>query len=106
MKQPPGDHPVGDTAIDANEQFATRLSAEVAGVLGAGITLEHVSVAGDAPVVIRASCLIGGRSRTFESSGVTLLDAARDLIRAAAELRLSSAWSRMVEPERPEGARP
>ena len=90
MTQPDG--------IDANEQFAARLAAEIEGVLGVGIALEDVSLEGETPVTIRATCLVDGQARQLSGTGATILDAARDLIRAAAELRLAAAWWQIVGP--------
>jgi hypothetical protein len=83
---------------DANERFAARLGEELSGVLGVGIALDSVSVEGESPVTIRASCLVDGQVRDLEATGDTMLEAARELIRAAAELRLAAAWWRMVGP--------
>lgn len=83
---------------DANERFAQRLADELSGVLGVGIALEAVSVEGETPVTIRAHCLVDGQVREMTGTGPTILDASRDLIRAAAELRLAAAWWRIVGP--------
>lgn len=83
---------------DANERFAQRLADELAEVLGVGIALETVSVEGQTPVTIQATCLVDGQVRAIVGSGETILEAARDLIRAAAELRLAAAWWRIVGP--------
>lgn len=87
-----------DGAIDANERFAERLAAELEGVLGVGIALDSVTVEGETPVTIQATCLVDGQIHDLRGSGPTILDAARDLIRRAAELRLSAAWWRIVGP--------
>ena len=86
------------SAIDANECFAERLAAEVSEVLGVGIALEVVSVEGATPVTIRARCLVDGQVHDLVGAGPTILDAARELIREAAELRLAAAWWRMIGP--------
>ncbi len=87
-----------EPTIEANERFAQRLALELSGVLGVGIAVEHVSVAGEVPVSIVARCLVDGQVRELAATGPTMLDAARDLIRAAAELRLAAAWWRIVGP--------
>lgn len=84
--------------VDADEQFAERLAREVEAVLGVGIALESVSMAGEVPVTIRATCLADGQIRELEGTGATLVEASRDLIRRAAELRLAAAWWRLVGP--------
>jgi hypothetical protein len=90
--------PEPGAAADANDRFAQRLAEEIAGVLGVGIALEAVSVEGETPVRLRATCMVDGQVRELAGTGATMLDAARDLIRAAAELRLAAAWWRMVGP--------
>ena len=85
-------------AVDANERFAQRLADELSGVLGVGIALQMVSVEGETPVAIRATCLVDGQIRDLTGTGATILEASRDLIRAAAELRLAAAWWRIVGP--------
>ena len=85
-------------AIDANERFAERLAREVEGVLGVGIALDDVSLEGESPVSIHATCLVDGQLHELVGTGPTILEASRDLIRAAAELRLASAWWRLVGP--------
>ncbi len=84
--------------VEANERFAQRLADELVGVLGRGVSLDAVTVEGETPVTIRATCLVDGQVRELAGTGPTLLDAARDLIRAAAELRLAAAWWRIVGP--------
>lgn len=90
--------PNGSPAVDANQRFAERLAREVEGVLGVGIALDEVSLEGETPVTIRATCLVDGQLREFAGTGPTILEASRDLIRAAAELRLAAAWWRLVGP--------
>jgi hypothetical protein len=88
----------GNLASDANERFAQRLAEELSGVLGVGIALEGVTMAGETPVTIEAKCLVDGQIRDLVGRGPTILDASRDLIRVAAELRLAAAWWRIVGP--------
>ncbi|HEY2916347.1 MAG TPA: hypothetical protein VGI98_03940 [Candidatus Limnocylindrales bacterium] len=96
--EPEPGHPGSDGAVDANERFAERLAHEIEGVLGVGIALESVSLEGELPVRILASCLVDGQIRELAGSGDTILEASRDLIRRAAELRLTAAWWRLVGP--------
>lgn len=84
--------------VDANQRFAERLAREVEGVLGVGIALTDVSLEGDSPVSIHATCLVDGQLREFVGTGSTILEASRELIRAAAEVRLGAAWWRLVGP--------
>ena len=95
---PPTEPAPDEAAIDANERFAARLAAELEGVLGVGIALESVTVTGQTPVTIEATCLVDGQIRDLRGTGPTILDAARDLIRRAAEVRLAAAWWRIVGP--------
>ena len=97
---------------DANARFGERLAREIEGVLGVGIAVNEVAVdgpgegagegtgegTGEGPATIHATCLVDGQARELVGTGDTLLEAARDLIRAAAELRLASAWWRLVGP--------
>jgi hypothetical protein len=93
---------------DADARFGERLAREIEGVLGVGIAVNEVAVdgpgegagegSGEGPATIHATCLVDGQARELVGTGDTLLEAARDLIRAAAELRLASAWWRLVGP--------
>jgi hypothetical protein len=84
--------------VDANERFAQRLAHEVEAVLGVGIALEEVSLVGETPSRILATCLVDGQLRELEGTGDSILEASRDLIRKAAEVRLAAAWWRLVGP--------
>ena len=81
---------------EAQSQFADRLAEEVQAVLGPSITIETVAITGDGPVTIVADCWTDGRLEAITGRGESLLEASRDLITAAAELRLGAAWQRMV----------
>lgn len=85
---------------EAEARFGERLAREIEGVLGVGIAVNDVAVTsdGDGPATIRATCLVDGQARELTGVGESLLEAARDLIRSAAELRLSAAWWRLVGP--------
>jgi hypothetical protein len=82
---------------EAQAQFADRLAEEVQAVLGPTMTIEVVAIIGDGPVTIVADCRTGDRLEPVTGRGSTLLDASRDLITAAAELRLGAAWQRLME---------
>jgi len=82
---------------EAQAQFADRLAEEVQAVLGPTIAIETVAVTGDGPVTIAADCRTGDRLEPVTGRGATLLDASRDLIKAAAELRLGAAWHQLME---------
>lgn len=81
---------------EAQAQFAGRLAEEVQAVLGPSITIEIVAITGEGPVSIVADCRTDGRLDAIVGRGATLLDASRDLITAAAELRLGAAWQRLM----------
>ncbi|HYL41661.1 MAG TPA: hypothetical protein VET90_10155 [Candidatus Binatus sp.] len=85
-------------ATEANERFAERLAEDLSRVLGVGIALESVTLDGQTPVMIEASGLVDGQVRELRGVGPTILEASRDLIRRAAELRLAAAWWRMIGP--------
>jgi hypothetical protein len=80
---------------EADERFATRLGEEIRAVLGPSITLDVVAVGGHGPVSLVATCLVNGEPRDITGEGATLLEASRNLINAAAELRLADAWTRL-----------
>lgn len=81
---------------EAQAKFADRLAEEVQAVLGPSITIETVTITGEGPVTIVADCRTDGRLDAIAGRGATLLDASRDLITAAAELRLGAAWQRLM----------
>ena len=80
------------TMTDADERFATRLSEELGPVLGPSIRVERIHIDGDGPVTVIVTCRFEGSVRELAGHGPTLLDAVRDVVRGAAELRLTEAW--------------
>jgi hypothetical protein len=84
---------------DAENRFAERLAEDLDRVLGAGIAIDDVelSLADDSARVV-ATLLIEGRVEAIEASGPDLISLYRPLIERAAELRLASAFWRMVGP--------
>lgn len=92
------DERVDAPMTEADVRFAERLAEDVQRVLGLGLVVESINSAGRGPVTLRATCLVEGRPTELEVEGETLLDASRALIRAAAELRLGAAWTRLVAP--------
>ena len=80
---------------DADERFASRLADEIRGVLGPTIELDRVVVDRTGPTTVIAECVIDGDRRDVAGEGPTLLEASQALIRAAAELRLADAWTRL-----------
>jgi len=83
---------------DAEAQLAERLAKDLERVLGAGILIEDLELAGDGPVTIRVACLVDGASRQIEASGETAMEAMSGVVRAAAELRLMAAFWQIVVP--------
>ena len=82
---------------EAQSRFAERLAEEIQAVLGPSMTIEIVAISDAGPVTINADCRTGDRLQPVTGRGPTLLDASRDLITAAAELRLGAAWQRLME---------
>ena len=83
---------------DAEARLAERLAQDLERVLGTGIVLEDVEIEGDAPAVIRAACLIDGRAAEIRAEGATVVEAMGEVIRMAAETRLSAAFWQLVGP--------
>jgi hypothetical protein len=83
---------------DADERFAERLAEDLARVLGEGIVITDLAIDRDGQVVVRLACLVDGRVQDVEVRADDLLDAYRQVVRAAAELRLAGAFWQMVGP--------
>ena len=84
---------------DAEERFAERLAEDLERVLGAGIAIDDVDLhVGDGEARVRATLLIGERVETIEASGSDVLSLYRPIVERAAELRLASAFWRMIGP--------
>jgi hypothetical protein len=84
---------------DAEARFAERLGEDLERVLGAGLAVDDIelSSAGD-QASVRATLLVEGRIETVLVSAPDVLGLYRPLIERAAELRLRSAFWRMVGP--------
>jgi hypothetical protein len=84
---------------DAEERFAERLAEDLERVLGVGIAIDDVELAAaNGEASVRATLLIEGRVETLEVTGPDVVALYRPLIERAAELRLGSAFWRMVGP--------
>jgi hypothetical protein len=83
---------------DAEAQLAARLATDLERVLGAGILVQDLEIEGEGPVTIRVACLVDGTTREIEVHGEAALDAIRDVVRLAAEVRLAAAFWQMVGP--------
>ena len=84
---------------DAEERFAKRLGHDLERVLGAGIAVDDIELStedGSARVV--ATLLVEARIETIEVTAPDVVALYRPLIERAAELRLRSAFWRMVGP--------
>jgi hypothetical protein len=84
---------------DAEERFAERLATDLDKVLGAGLAVDDIelSTSGDEARVI-ATILVEGRVETIEVAAADVVSLYRPLVERAAELRLRSAFWRMVGP--------
>lgn len=83
---------------DAEARLAERLATDLERILGTGILIEDLEIAGDGPVTIKVACLVDGTSREIYAEGESVMEAMSDVIRAAAELRLAAAFWQMVGP--------
>ena len=84
---------------DAESAFAVRLSADLERILGAGLAVDDIELsAADGRARVRATLLVEGRIETVEVSAPDVDGLARPLLERAAELRLQSAFWRMIGP--------
>lgn len=83
---------------DTEARLAERLATDLERVLGTGILVEDLEIAGDGPVTIKVACLVDGTSREIHAEGESVMAAMSDVIRLAAELRLAAAFWQMVGP--------
>lgn len=84
---------------DSEARFAERLGEDLDRVLGAGLAVDDIelsTVGGQARV--RATLLVEGRIETIEITAPDMIGLYRPLIERAAELRLRSAFWRMIGP--------
>ncbi len=88
----------GRAMSDADERFAARLADDLERVLGEGILVTELEIGRDGGVAIHLACLVEGQVREIDVRAEDLLDAYRQVVRAAAELRLAGAWWQMVGP--------
>jgi hypothetical protein len=83
---------------DAEAQLAERLAGDLERVLGTGIFIQDLEIEGEGPVKITVACLVDGNAREIQAEGESAVDAMSNVIRVAAELRLSAAFWQMVGP--------
>ncbi len=83
---------------DAEERLAIRLATDLERILGTGILVQDLEIAGEGPVTITVTCLVDGASREITAEGESALEAISGVIHLAAELRLSAAFWQIVGP--------
>jgi hypothetical protein len=83
---------------DAEAQLAARLAEDLKRVLGTGILVEDLEIAGEGPVTISVACLVDGHSREIRAEGENVVVAMSNVVRGAAELRLNAAFWQIVGP--------
>jgi hypothetical protein len=84
---------------DAETRFAERLGEDLERVLGAGLAVNDIELSSaDDQATVTATLLVEGRIETIEVSAADVVGLYRPLIERAAELRLRSAFWRMVGP--------
>ena len=86
---------------DAEARFAERLAEDLDRVLGAGIAIDDVEIEAGEPggnARVRATLLVGERIETIEAVGTDVLALYRPILERAAQMRLASAWWRLVGP--------
>jgi hypothetical protein len=84
---------------DAEERFAERLGEDLERVLGIGIAIDDIDLeVGDAKAHVVATLLVGEHVETIEADGPDVLSLYRPIVERAAELRLRSAFWRIVGP--------
>jgi hypothetical protein len=84
---------------ETETMFAERLAEDLDRVLGAGIAIDDIEVVqGSDEARVVATLLIEGRVETIEARGSDLAGLYRPLVERAAQLRLASAFWRMIGP--------
>jgi hypothetical protein len=83
---------------DAEAQLAERLAGDLERVLRTGIAIQDLEIDGDGPVTIRIACLSDGRAHDIVATGDSVVEALADVIRKAAETRLTGAFWQIVGP--------
>ena len=83
---------------DAEERLAIRLAEDLERILGTGILVQDLEITGEGPVTINIACLVDGAAREIHAEGENAVAAMSEVIRLAAEMRLSAAFWQMVGP--------
>jgi len=81
---------------DAETRLAERLATDLERILGTGILIEDLEIEGEGPVTVRVACLVDGASREIRAEGDSAITAISEIIRRAAELRLTAAFWQIV----------
>lgn len=81
---------------DAEVQLAQRLAVDLKQVLGTTIEVDHVAIAGEGPTRITVACRARGATHAIVADGDSVIDATTGILRAAAELRLTTAFRELV----------
>ena len=81
---------------DAEVQLAHRLAVDLEQVLGTTIEVDAVEIAGDGPARITVACRAHGAVQAIAADGDSVVDATTGILRAAAELRLTTAFRELV----------
>jgi hypothetical protein len=81
---------------DAETRLAERLATDLERILGTGILIEDLEIEGEGPVTVRVACLVDGASREIVAEGDSAITAISEVIRRAAELRLTAAFWQLV----------
>ena len=81
---------------EADEQLAKWLREDLEPVLGPGIVLTNVQLATGDRAVVQLVYRVDDGSHTLEIEAPDVLEAYQRAIKAAAEVRLALAWSRIV----------
>jgi hypothetical protein len=83
---------------DAETRLAERLAKDLERILGTGILIEDIEIEGAGPVTVHVACLVDGASREIVAEGDSAVTAISEVIRSAAELRLTAAFWQLVGP--------
>jgi hypothetical protein len=81
---------------DAEDQLAQRLAVDLEEIFGAAIEVEEVTIAGEGPARITVACRAHGAVHAIAADGDSVIDATSGILRAAAELRLTSAFRELI----------
>jgi hypothetical protein len=81
---------------EAEARLAERMADDLERILGTGVLVRDLEITGDGPVTIEVACLVEGAERRIHAEGETTIEAMSEVIRSAAELRLTGAFWQIV----------